>query len=180
APAEAVSAAPGRAFVKMWTLAELDGDAKELSGRSFARGKEMFTAAGCIKCHVMGGEGAKIGPDLAKVSEKYKGEKLLRQIIEPSTEINEQFKTWLIQTADGDVVTGLVLKEDADALHVMTNLLKPAEVTLLPKSKVQARKVAELSLMPTGMLVTLTKDEILDLVAYMESGGDANHRLFKE
>ncbi len=180
APVEAVSAAPGRAFVKMWTLAELEGDAKALSGRTFARGKEMFSAAGCIKCHVMGGEGAKIGPDLAKVSEKYKGEKLLRQIIEPSTEINEQFKTWLIQTTDGDVVTGLVLKEDADALHVMTNLLKPAEVTVFPKSKVQAKKVAELSLMPTGMLVTLQRDEILDLVAYLESGGDANHTLFKK
>jgi putative heme-binding domain-containing protein len=126
----------------------------------------------------MSGEGAKIGPDLTKVSEKYKGEKLLRQILEPSTEINEQFRTWLIQTSDGDVVTGLVLKEDADALHVMTNLLKPAEVTVLPKSKVQAKKVAELSLMPTGMLVTLTKEEILDLVAYLESGGDAKHKLF--
>jgi putative heme-binding domain-containing protein len=140
----------------------------------------MFTAAGCIKCHTIAGEGAKIGPDLAKTNEKHKGANLLLQIIEPSKEINEQFRTWLIQTADGDALTGLITKEDDKEIHLMANLLKPAELTILPKGKVQGRKAAELSLMPTGLLVTLQKDEIQDLVAYVESGGDPKAAFFKK
>ena len=62
----------------------------------------------------------------------------------------------------------------------MSNLLKPAELTVIPKSKVQGRKVAELSMMPTGLLVTLQKDEILDLVAFIESGGDPKGTVFRK
>jgi len=169
---------PSRKFVKMWTTADLEADAKALSGRSFARGKEMFTAAGCIKCHTVAGEGQKLGPDLTKVAEKYKGDKLLRQIIEPSTEINDQFKAQVFQTSDGEIVTGIVIKEDADTVSVVSNLLLPGDVKILPKGKIAARKFSELSPMPTGMLVTLQKDEILDLVAFLESGGDPKHAFF--
>jgi putative heme-binding domain-containing protein len=172
------SSGPNRKFVKMWTTADLENDAKSLSGRSFAKGRELFTAAGCIKCHTLAGEGSKLGPDLTKVSEKYKGEKLLRQIIEPSSEINDQFRAQVFQTSDGDVVAGMVVKEDAQAVHVVTNLLLPNEVKIIPKDKISARKPSELSPMPTGMLVTLQKDEILDLVAYLESGGDPKYKAF--
>jgi putative heme-binding domain-containing protein len=179
APVE-VSSGPSRPFVKMWTMADFEGDFKApLSGRSFARGKEMFHSAGCIKCHTIAGEGAKIGPDLTKTSEKYKGSQLLLQIIEPSKEINEQFKTWILQTADGDVLTGLIAKEDDKEIHLLANLIKPSEVTVIPKSKLQARKTAELSMMPAGLLVTLQREEILDLTAFVEAGGDAGSKLFK-
>jgi putative heme-binding domain-containing protein len=167
----APSSGPARKFVKMWTMADLEGDVKSLSGRSLAKGKELFTAAGCVKCHTFAGEGSKLGPDLTKITEKYKGEKLLRQLLEPSTEINEQFRAHVFQTADGDVVTGVIVKEDAASVHVVTNLLLPNEVRILAKDKIAARKPSELSPMPTGMLVTLEKAEILDLIAFLESGG---------
>jgi len=174
----APSSGPARKFVKMWTAADLENDAKSLAGRSFARGKELFSAAGCIKCHTIAGEGSKLGPDLSKIAEKYRGEKLLRQVLEPSSEINEQFKAQVFQTNDGDVVTGLVVKEDAAAVHVVTNLLLPNEVRVLAKAKIAARKPSELSPMPTGLLVTLQKDEILDLLAFVESGGDPKGKQF--
>ncbi|HVR85480.1 MAG TPA: PA14 domain-containing protein, partial [Planctomycetota bacterium] len=174
----APSSGPARKFVKMWTLAELESDARSLSHRSFARGKDLFTAAGCIKCHAIAGEGSKLGPDLTKVAEKYKGDKLLRQIIEPSSEINEQFRQQIFQTNDGDVVTGLVVKEDSVGVHVVTNLLLPNEVRILSKDRITARKPSELSPMPTGLLVTLAREEILDLVAFVESGGDAKGKAF--
>jgi putative heme-binding domain-containing protein len=167
----APSSGPSRKFVKMWTLADLEADVKSLSGRSFTKGKELFTAAGCIKCHTVAGEGSKLGPDLTKITEKYRGDKLLRQILEPSTEVNDQFRAHVFQTADGDVVTGVIVKEDASAVHVVTNLLLPNEVRVLAKDKIAARKPSELSPMPTGMLVTLQKDEILDLLFFLESGG---------
>jgi putative heme-binding domain-containing protein len=174
----AASSGPARKFVKMWALADLENDVKSLSGRSFAKGKEMFAAAGCIKCHTFAGEGSKLGPDLTKITEKYRGEKLLRQILEPSTEINPQFQAHVFQTRDGEVITGVVVKEDGAEVHVVTNLLQPKDVKVLGKDKIAARKPSELSPMPTGMLVTLQRDEILDLVAFLESGGDPKHKAF--
>ena len=172
------SSGPARKFVKMWAMGDLENDVKSLSGRSFAKGKEMFTAAGCIKCHTFAGEGSKLGPDLTKITDKYRGEKLLRQLLEPSTEINPQFQAHVFQTQDGEVVTGVVVKEDGAAVHVVTNLLQPNEVRILAKDKIAARKPSELSPMPTGMLVTLEKGEILDLVAFLESGGDPKSKAF--
>jgi len=174
----APSSGPSRKFVKMWSYADLENDAKSLTGRSFARGKALFAAAGCIKCHTIAGEGSKLGPELTKIAEKYKGEKLLRQVLEPSTEINEQFKAQVFQTNTGDVVTGLVVKEDAAAVHVVPNPLLPNEVRVLKKDAIAARKPSELSPMPTGLLVTLQKDEILDLLGFVESGGDPKGKEF--
>jgi putative heme-binding domain-containing protein len=175
------AASPARPFVKLWALEDLEPHLGGLAkGRTFARGKEMFTAAGCVKCHALGGEGAKIGPDLAKVTEKYKtGKDVLRQILDPSSEINEQYRAVVLQTADDETVAGLIVKEDARGLHVLTNPLEPDKVTVLPKEKVKARKASTLSSMPTGLLSTLQKDEILDLVAYVLSGADPNHDAFK-
>ncbi len=177
---ESTPAAPARAFVRAWTLADLEGEfASWGKGRAFARGKEMFAAAGCAKCHAIAGDGAKMGPDLTKASEKYKGKDLLRQVIDPSSEIGDQFRAWVIQTTDDEVVAGLIVKEDDQALQVLTNPLEPEKLTALPKAKVKARKPSTLSSMPTGLLATLSKEEVLDLVAFLESGGDPAHRLFK-
>ena len=72
----------------------------------------------------------------------------------------------------------MIVKEDGAAVHVVTNLLQPNDVKVLAKDGIAARKPSELSPMPTGMLVTLQKDEILDLVAFLESGGDPRHKAF--
>jgi putative heme-binding domain-containing protein len=178
--APAAPATPSRPFVRMWTLKDLEDDVKAMSkGRSFARGKEMFTAAGCVKCHVIAGEGGKIGPDLSKVAEKYKGVLLVRQIVEPSTEINEQFRSFLLATEE-DAFAGLIVKEDDKAYHVLTNPNDPADLTVVPKAKVKAKKALDLSTMPTGLLTTLQKEEILDLAAFVEAGGDPKHAYFKK
>jgi hypothetical protein len=71
-----------------------------------------------------------------------------------------------------------VVKEDAAAVHVVTNLLLPNEVRVLGKAKIAARKPSELSPMPTGLLVTLQREEILDLLAFVESGGDPKGKQF--
>ena len=80
--------APSRKFVKMWTMEDFKGafDAP-LKGRKFERGKEMFTAAGCVSCHNVQGQGAHIGADLAKVGDEYPGGEVLRQILDPSAKI---------------------------------------------------------------------------------------------
>src|SRR5205085_3622378 len=69
-----VAAAPAaRPFVKNWTVADLESALPEVdNGRSFARGKELFTAATCVSCHKIAGQGGDLGPDLSEVAKRLK------------------------------------------------------------------------------------------------------------
>ncbi|MDP7134938.1 MAG: hypothetical protein QF437_30855, partial [Planctomycetota bacterium] len=126
------------------------------------------------------GSGKQLGPDLTEVSKKYQGKKLLEQIIDPSTEINEQFKAFTFLTEDDETFVGTVLKEDGKFLHLAASLLDTKKIVKLKKDTIQGKKPLEVSQMPTGLLVTLTKEEILDLVAFIQSGGNSKDRAFKK
>jgi putative heme-binding domain-containing protein len=172
-PAE--PAEPVRKFVKDWTTAELAADADKLHGRSVERGMQLFHVAGCIKCHAIGGHGEKLGPDLTDVSKRFRGAKLLEQVLDPSSEINKQYRAVVVVTTEGNSITGLVVKEEPNAIQLLANPLKPAEVTTIDKSSIDEMTASPISTMPKGLLMTFEKDEILDLLAFIESGGNMHH-----
>ncbi|MAG55644.1 MAG: dehydrogenase [Planctomycetes bacterium] len=164
--------APARRFVKMWAYADLESKVAPgwTKGRSVANGEAMFTAAGCVKCHWLNGHGIKSAPDLSKVPDKYTAKEMLRHILEPSLAIQEGYETYLIETAEGDLIDGRIVKETADALHVNTKLQDPKAITIIKKSDVEDKTKMTSSAMPTGLLVTLDATEILDLLAWLRSG----------
>jgi len=82
--------------------------------------------------------------------------------------VRRRILPWLVVRDEGDNVIGRVVKEDAQSLHVCPNLQKPDEIVIVPKSDIEERVKLKSSAMPTGLLVTFTKEEILDLVAYLE------------
>jgi putative heme-binding domain-containing protein len=171
--------APVRKFVQMWSVAELAADADTLSGRSFDQGQKTFESAGCSKCHKMNELGTALGPDLTKVSERFKGQKLLQQILEPSTEINKQYQTWVAALHDGRVIAGLMLEQSDSAITLLPNPLKPESKISLPKDGIEELEASSVSTMPLSLLITYNRDEILDLLAYIQSGGQASSSLFK-
>ena len=160
-----------------WKLSDLAADADKVSAdlksRDRVKGMTAFMKGQCASCHTAGGHGVAIGPDLAKVAEKYRGQKLLQQLLEPSAEINENFKLWTIRLTDGDVVTGSIVKTDAGGIDVIQNPLAPKDVTRVAKADIAEQAPSKQSAMPQGLLAPLTKDEILDLLAFIESGGTA-------
>jgi hypothetical protein len=74
-------------------------------------------------------------------------------------------------TTDGQTVSGAVTGGDAEALQVATDPLTPDRTTRVLKKDIEAQQPSLVSPMPSGLLDTLTKEEILDLLAYLESGG---------
>ena len=70
----------------------------------------------------------------------------------------------------GDDITGRVVEEDGRKIVVVTDPLKQTQREV-PKSEIQERRPSKLSPMPEGLVSILTKEEILDLLAYIESGG---------
>src|SRR5262249_51928927 len=108
-------AAPSRKFVKMWTMDDFKGafDAP-LTKRNFTRGKEMFQAAGCTSCHNVQGQGAHIGADLSKVALEYPGAELLRQIIDPSAKIKDEFRVVAVFLKNEDRYRGMIVKREGE------------------------------------------------------------------
>ena len=164
-----------------WKLDELAPAVSTLkSGRNFANGKAMFTVSTCIACHKLENIGNEFGPDLMKFDPKWKATDILTEIIDPSARINEKFETWVVETTAGKKLTGLILEENNDSIKMIENPLAKTTPVIIKKADIESRLKSKQSIMPKGLVDKLTKDEILDLIAYVYSRADRNHELFKD
>jgi putative heme-binding domain-containing protein len=165
---------------KEWKFEELAAAIEQMDhGRSLGNGKQMFQVANCVACHKLNGAGNQIGPDLAQLDPKLKPVDIWRDIVEPSFRINEKYYTYIFETQSGKVVTGLVLEENKDTVKVIENPLVKSEPIVLKQSEIAERKKSPTSTMPKGLLDKLTREEILDLVAYIIARGNAQSPLFQ-
>ena len=164
-----------------WTLDELSKSAKTgLVKRDFTNGKKMFAASGCYACHRFGSQGGMTGPDLTSAGRRYSPHDLLDQVVHPSKVINEQFSAVKVLTLDGAVHTGVVVNLNGDSMTLNTDLTDPNKRVGIDRKEIDLLEVSEVSAMPSGLLNPMTKDEVLDLVAYLLSGGDESHRYFSK
>ena len=132
-----------------------------------ARGKKLFGAEslGCAKCHAatptQPGGG---GPSLADSGKRFTVAYLVESVLAPNKVISPVFKSSTIETKDGKVITGLVVSETGDKLEV---LLPDTKRISINKSDIEARKLADISAMPQG--VVKTPEEMRDILAYLLS-----------
>src|SRR4029077_2789958 len=87
----------------------------ELKNSDTAAGRRVFfhtKSAGCYKCHTVNGRGGRVGPDLSTIGRSHSREKLIESIFEPGREIAPQYVTWAFETAEGKVVTGMIVHEN--------------------------------------------------------------------
>ncbi|MCD6051649.1 MAG: heme-binding protein [Verrucomicrobia bacterium] len=180
-PLEALAEAfAGRSMVKEWSMKDVTALAsKELKGRNFENGRKMFGAGACFACHRFGNEGGMTGPDLTGAGGRYNTRDFLEQIIDPSKEINEQFVPVVLTKADGDTISGIIVNLNGDTVQVNTDLTDPNQRIGVDRKQVVKMEHSKVSPMPEGLLNMLTEEEILDLAAYVLSGGDPKNKMFK-
>ena len=118
----------------------------------------------CANCHRLFGEGGAIGPDITG-SQRTSIDYLLENLVDPSASVAKDFQMELIQTEEGRVITGLIVDETENALTIQTN----NERLVLPISEIEERTLSKVSMMPEGMLQTLTIEQVRDLVGYLAS-----------
>lgn len=137
--------------------------AKNLAKADASRGRLVYTAS-CSACHVLYGEGGKLGPDLTGSNRADLGYILLN-MLDPSADIPESYQLVTLHTRDGQVLGGTVAEEDDQ--RVVLNLI--GQTTTVLKSDIVKRVVSPLSMMPEGLLPTLQDDQVLDLVKYLQT-----------
>jgi putative heme-binding domain-containing protein len=163
-----------------WKFDDLAAAVAEVkSGRSYGSGKQIFQVANCVACHKMDGAGNTFGPDLVKLDPKMQALDILKELLEPSARINEKFQTYIFQLTSGKVVTGLVLEETPTKIRVIENPLAKTDVFEFSPADVELRKKSPSSIMPKGLLEKLSRDEIIDLVAYVVARGNQQDPLFQ-
>ena len=166
-------------FVREWKMSDFANELEQAGkGRNFENGREAYAAAQCLQCHRFGNEGGAVGPDITAVASRFTRADLLSSIIEPSKVVSEQYQNLTVTKKDGDDVTGRLVEETDTKLVLVPNQLTGEKVEV-KKSDVQSRAPSKLSPMPEALVNILTKDEILDLLAYIESGGKRDHAAFK-
>ncbi|HCO21883.1 MAG TPA: dehydrogenase, partial [Gimesia maris] len=127
-------------------------------------GKELYQQ-NCAKCHILFGEGKRVGPELTQ----YKRDdslRMLMHIVNPSAEIREGYETYLVITVDGLVVSGFLFDQDqqivvirgADGQNVTIKRENIDEMVKQPKS-----------LMPEGLLDKLSEQDLRDLFGFLRS-----------
>jgi putative heme-binding domain-containing protein len=163
----------------MWTLEELSAAAQTgMKNRNFDNGRKMFGAAACFACHRYGNAGGMTGPDLTGAGGRYSPHDLLDQIINPSKVINEQFAPIVVTKNDGSIMTGVVVNLSGDGVTLNTDLTDPNQRINVDRKEVKSIELSPVSPMPPMLLNMLKKEEILDLLAYVLSGGNKDHAMF--
>ncbi|MEO7300043.1 MAG: plastocyanin/azurin family copper-binding protein [Verrucomicrobiota bacterium] len=167
----AASAAPK---ITEWKTDDFTADTVKAEGNP-AHGKKLFTQLACVGCHKFGNEGINYGPDLTDVLKRYNSNRVevLRQIIEPSLSITNRYRNYLFQLKNGEDISGMILNETPDVLTVQTGP-SDALIQFLKKSEIKETLPQSSSLMPSGLLNSLSKQEIFDLLAWLESAENAN------
>jgi putative heme-binding domain-containing protein len=166
-------------FVREWKTADILPDLEKIGhGRNFSNGRDAFAAAQCLQCHRFGNDGGAVGPDITAVASRFSRKDILEATLEPSKVVSEQYQNVTITKKDGDDVTGRLLEESESRLVLVPNQLTGEKVEI-KRSDVASRAPSKLSPMPEGLVNVLTKEDLLDLLAYVESGGKRDHPVFK-
>lgn len=156
--------------VKEWTLDDLmpisDDD---LASRDLANGKKMFGIGSCYKCHRMAGQGGIVGPDLTAAGNRFNTKDLVETLIDPDKSISDQYEATIFAMEDGRTVTGRVVNLAGEEYWVQPDMINPDQMEKIKVAEIEAMKPSKVSPMPRGLLDTMTRDDILDLIAWMRS-----------
>ncbi len=133
-----------------------------------ADGQKLYFADGmqCQKCHRIGQQGGRVGPNLIDIGKKRTVEQLFESIVEPSKTIQPQFATFLVETVDGRVLNGIITKRSQDSVTLRDahDKIVQIEVDQIEFMAPQAR-----SMMPELLFRDLTAQQLADLIAYLKS-----------
>ena len=148
---------------------QLDTLAAFLPQGDVQRGEKLFhnrERAKCVTCHLKGTAGVRLGPDLTRIGAIRSKRDLLEAIVLPSASIARYHETVNVVTKDGKVVSGLLVKENTNAMFLAS---AEGAMQAVAYTDIDRASYSNVSLMPEGYEKILTPNEIADIVAYLKA-----------
>lgn len=130
-------------------------------------GRELFLSTEgvqCKNCHQIAKEGRDVGPELTAIGKKYTRQQLLESILQPSKVIDPKYVTYLIETTNGQVLTGLLVKKTEDMTVLRDAQAKEVSI---PANEIEFAAPQQKSLMPELLLQEMTAQQVADLLAFL-------------
>ena len=152
------------------TEADLEVFVKLVRGNANARRGEAIYAREnlkCVACHRIGDQGGRVGPNLTAIGASSPLDYVIDSLIQPAKNVKEGYSTLVVQTAAGQVLTGIQVSRSADELVLRDATGK--EVKILA-ADIDEESVGT-SLMPAGLIDGLSREELADLVRYLSELG---------
>lgn len=161
-----------RSFVQAWTPQDFQDQLEQgLRGRSPQIGERIFVEATCAQCHKAGNSGVgNVGPELSGTFAKYKAQaqEVLREILDPSHRIDEKYAVHLILDVDGRTTSGLIVSQDKQQVAILEDP-EAKEPKVIAKDDIEQMVKTSTSMMPKGLMDRFTKDEIFELLSFIQS-----------
>ena len=132
-----------------------------LAKADLAEGRKLYSQT-CAACHTMYGEGGKVGPDLTG-SGRSDLHYVLENIVDPSAVVGAGYRMAVVTVKDGRVLNGIVTRQDVRAV----TLREQTQETTIPRDEIETLRWSAVSMMPDGLLQTLSDDQVRNLVAYL-------------
>ncbi len=129
------------------------------------RGRQAFRKH-CATCHRLENEGHDVGPDLRSAVRGKPGEYLLVAVLDPSREVDPRYLNYVVTTKQGQTFTGLIASETSSSLTLRRG--EGSEDTIL-RSRIESIEATPKSVMPEGLEAQLSRQDVADLIAYLQS-----------
>jgi putative heme-binding domain-containing protein len=152
------------------TAAELQKLSAEVVAKGdAARGEHIFFRLdlGCVKCHAINKAGGNIGPDLGPIGGSSPLDYVITSVLDPNAAIKEEYLTKVITTANGQIITGIVVERNKNLVALKDATGKIVRIATADIDMEQNGK----SLMPDGITRTLTRPELVDLLRFVSELG---------
>ncbi len=120
----------------------------------------------CIACHQIGDKGRPIGPNLSHIGAIRTERDIIESILFPSNTLARDYEAHVIETRDGQGITGVIRSHTAEGLLVAD---VAGQERNIPQEQIVSDTQLTISLMPMGLDLTLPEKELVDLVAYLRS-----------
>ena len=133
-----------------------------------AKGAATFRRqeVGCINCHRVNNDGVDFGPALSEIGTKLGKDAIYEALLDPSAGISFGFEAWQVEFKSGDEAYGLIVSETGDEIAMKD---AKAILTRYQKSEIKSRVQSKLSIMPAGLQLTMSTQDLVDLVEYLAS-----------
>ena len=176
---DAADAALAERLVRLWgAVRETPADRREaieswrkklgpsvLASADRSAGRVVWQAR-CGTCHMLFGEGGRVGPELTG-SGRAELDYVLMNVLDPSAAVPEAWRLTQVIMGDGRVLSGALAASDARTLTLRT----PEGETTVDRDDVEEVQRRNESVMPEGLLNGLSDEQVRDLVAYLASPG---------
>jgi putative heme-binding domain-containing protein len=126
------------------------------------RGHQLFKKH-CANCHTFFGEGGKIGPDITG-SQRMNIDYLLETILDPNATVAKDYQMTILRTTDDRVLNGLIESQNEETIVMQT----ATERVVLDRADVAEMRPTQNSIMPLGLLDSLSETETRDLISYLQ------------